>query len=58
MARACLGIDSGVGDFRRDAGAWNMVVGFALGLLLARIFTRTINMIDGIILTNNKFNSY
>ncbi len=28
VARACLGIDSGVGDFSRDAGAWNMGVGF------------------------------
>ena len=23
--RACLGFQTGVGDFRRDAGTWNMV---------------------------------
>ena len=25
---SCLGIDSGVRDFRRGTGAWNMVQGF------------------------------
>jgi hypothetical protein len=27
-ASSCLGFESGVRDFRREAGAWNMVIGF------------------------------
>jgi len=37
--RACLGIDSGVRDFRWDAGAWNMVVGFAFNVQLVGFVT-------------------
>jgi NAD-dependent SIR2 family protein deacetylase len=36
VARACLGFESGVGDFRREAGAWNMVVGLTSKVQLAK----------------------
>lgn len=34
---SCLGIDSGVRDFRREAGAWNMDVVFTSIVQLARV---------------------
>jgi hypothetical protein len=37
--RACLGFQTGVRDFRREAGAWNMVVGFTSKMQLARFVT-------------------
>ena len=36
VARACLGFQPGVRDFRRDAGAWNMEVVFTSKVQLAR----------------------
>jgi hypothetical protein len=38
-ASSCLGIDSGVGDFRWEAGAWNMVVGIISNVQLAGFVT-------------------
>ncbi len=38
-ASSCLGIDSGVGDFRWGAGTWNMGVGFITNVQLAGFMT-------------------
>ena len=40
VARACLGIHSGVRDFRREAGTWNMVAVFTSKEQLAEFGTR------------------
>ena len=38
-ASSCLGFESGVRDFRRGTGAWNMVEGFAFIVQLAGFVT-------------------
>lgn len=37
VSSSCLGFKTGVRDFRREAGAWNMVVGFTLNVQLGGV---------------------
>jgi NAD-dependent SIR2 family protein deacetylase len=42
-ASTCLGFESGVRDFRREAGAWNMIIGFTSNVQLVGFTTFTID---------------
>jgi hypothetical protein len=42
-ASTCLGFESGIRDFRREAGAWNMIIGFTSNVQLVGFTTFTID---------------